>query len=333
MRLKPSVQQKAASLVASLDGASDLGQAGLPKQYGLVRDELNWRVPPEPLSLQSGRLLRPRLSRWKDLQPESFVRGTEVCSDIHDDFHVLTIVQRRTKAELTIDTRAVWRGGALDEMLLTGPRQGRWRAIVYEPYDHLRLYLPQGLIAECHAAMFGHEPSGTTCLFETSPVEDEGLRHLAYTLKAMETYDSVLGPSFIDAVGLAFASRLVSLYCRSSAPSGMPPGIVLGKIHLRRVIDYIEDNISRPLFLSELSGIAGLGRVHFHAQFRAATGYSPHAYILHRRIARAQQMLTSPDATVVGVALDLGFSSQTHFTDAFRKVTGVAPGRWRQEST
>ncbi len=333
MRLTPPEQQKTASLLGSVDGASDSGHAGTTPPRGLVRDELSWRVPPEPLSLQSGRVLRPRLSRWKDLQTENFSRGTEVCSDAPDDFHVLTIVQRRTKAELTIDTRSVWRGGALDEMLLTGPRQSRWRAILYEPYDHLRLYLPQGLIAECHAAMFGRELSETTCLFETSPVEDEGLRHLAYTLKAMDTYDSVLGPSFIDAVGLAFASRLVSIYCRSSAPSAMPTGIALGKIHLRRVIDYIEDNISKPLFLSELSRIAGLGRVHFNSQFRAATGYSPHAYILQRRIARAQQMLTSPDATVVGVALELGFSSQTHFTDAFRKVTGMAPGRWRHERT
>ncbi len=97
------------------------------------------------------------------------------------------------------------------------------------------------------------------------------------------------------------------------------------------MLDYIEAHISRPIYLSELSKIAEVSRIRLGAQFRAATGLPPHTYILRRRIARAQEMLRNPDVTIVGVALDLGFSSQAHFTEAFRKVLGVTPGHWRRE--
>jgi AraC family transcriptional regulator len=71
--------------------------------------------------------------------------------------------------------------------------------------------------------------------------------------------------------------------------------------------------------------------MHFAAQFRARTGFSPHHYVLRRRIARAQELLLNPEHSIAGVALDVGFQTQSHFTVAFKKVVGETPNRWRQQ--
>ena len=51
---------------------------------------------------------------------------------------------------------------------------------------------------------------------------------------------------------------------------------------------------------------AGLTRMHFAAQFRAATGMRPHGFLLQRRIERAQELLRDPELALVDVALSVG---------------------------
>jgi len=98
---------------------------------------------------------------------------------------------------------------------------------------------------------------------------------------------------------------------------------------LRRVIEFVEANMQRPLALADLARTAGLSRMHFAAQFREATGLRPHEYVLRRRIERAKEMLAASAAPIAEVALHVGFSSQGHFTVVFKRFTGMSPYRWR----
>jgi AraC-like DNA-binding protein len=88
----------------------------------------------------------------------------------------------------------------------------------------------------------------------------------------------------------------------------------LPKWRLKRAIDYIEANLTRPIYLAEISNAAGLTRMHFAAEFRAATGCSPSNYILRRKVAHAQQLLLDPRLSIADVATTMGFSTQAHFT-------------------
>jgi len=76
--------------------------------------------------------------------------------------------------------------------------------------------------------------------------------------------------------------------------------------------------------------VAGLSKMHFAAQFRAATGYRPHEYLLHQRVERAKAMLSSLEMPLVEVALSVGFRAQAHFSTVFKRLTGETPGRWRR---
>jgi AraC family transcriptional regulator len=67
----------------------------------------------------------------------------------------------------------------------------------------------------------------------------------------------------------------------------------------------------------------------FRRRFRAAYGMAPHRWLTLQRIDRAQRMLANRSLPLSHIAFDLGFSSQAHFSAAFRQTVGVSPGQWR----
>ena len=58
-------------------------------------------------------------------------------------------------------------------------------------------------------------------------------------------------------------------------------------------------------------------------------GVAPHYFMTRRRIERAKELLLHSDQPLAEIALAVGFSSQAHFTDQFRKMTGSTPLRFR----
>ena len=99
---------------------------------------------------------------------------------------------------------------------------------------------------------------------------------------------------------------------------------------LARAEAFVTANLAKPILLADLARAAGLSRMHFAAQFRASTGLQPHAYVLARRIERAQALLRGGQMTLADVALAVGFKSHSHFSTAFRRHLGLSPDRWRR---
>jgi AraC family transcriptional regulator len=303
-------------------GGNKLTPSTSSRVESIVQPERNWRSPPPVFTPVNGQPLRITISRWR-LRSRDRV---EVASDKDDDCHVLSIALRRTKKELFIGKKSVWRGGVRDEMLLTGPKRGAWSATVEGGCDFLRIFLPQMLIAECYAEAFGGCPSDAISMFGVGSVTDSRLQQLGETFKELDGYDPLAGPCIADALGLAVGLRLLELaYGTEAAPGNRK----LARPKIIRVVGYIEENIAQALSLSELSEVAGLSRIQFVRQFKQATGQPPHAYIMQRRIERAKELLRNSDSTILYVALDLGFYNQGHLTKVFSKFAGMTPGRWR----
>lgn len=98
----------------------------------------------------------------------------------------------------------------------------------------------------------------------------------------------------------------------------------------RRVIDYIEANINRPIGLGELAKVAALSPYHFSRSFKASLGVSPVSYLWERRVESAKQILAASNAKVSTVAYECGFTSQSHFTTKFKAITGKTPAEYRR---
>lgn len=97
-----------------------------------------------------------------------------------------------------------------------------------------------------------------------------------------------------------------------------------------RIRDHIEAHLASDLSVSELAQTVRRSPGHFSKAFKATFEMSPHAYVTDRRIQHAiERLQTQPDVRLCELAIDLGFSSQPHFTTVFRQKLGVTPGKWR----
>ena len=105
----------------------------------------------------------------------------------------------------------------------------------------------------------------------------------------------------------------------------------LQKWRLKRVTHHVDGHLSGRITLADMAAVAGLTRLHFAAQFRAATGMRPHDFLLQRRIDRARGLLRDPKLALVDVALGVGFQTQAHFTTVFKRFIGETPNRWRRQ--
>ncbi|WP_414696672.1 helix-turn-helix domain-containing protein [Paraburkholderia sp.] len=127
----------------------------------------------------------------------------------------------------------------------------------------------------------------------------------------------------------AAASNDAAAFAAGNTPQELRRAASLPKWRLRRALDFIEANLAQPIGLAELAASTGLTRMHFAAQFRSTTGYSPYAYLLRRRIEHAQTLLHSSALSVLDVALSCGFGSHAHFTTVFGRMVGEPPNSWR----
>jgi len=103
----------------------------------------------------------------------------------------------------------------------------------------------------------------------------------------------------------------------------------LQKWRLKRVVEYVDLHLSAKITLAELAAVAGLSRMHFASQFRAATNLRPHEFVLRRRVQRAEELLQNTTTPIVEIALSIGFQTQAHFTTIFKRFVGSTPHRWR----
>jgi AraC family transcriptional regulator len=111
---------------------------------------------------------------------------------------------------------------------------------------------------------------------------------------------------------------------QKSSTKPLPPRI------LSRIRDRIEAELDTELSLASLAKESGYSRAHFLRLFRAATGLTPHQYVLERRLSTAQQLLRQSTMLLADIAIRCGFSSQTYLNDIFRKHLGVTPQEYRR---
>lgn len=139
-------------------------------------------------------------------------------------------------------------------------------------------------------------------------------------------------PTVIEALALSLAASLVfSLAGKDIAETYRKAG--LSRERKARVLDFIYVNLSRPISLSELAGVAALSPYHFSRAFKNSLGVPPIRYLLNKRIRRAKRLLSGSITPLVVIASMCGFASQSHLGTAFQFATGKSPGAWRKASS
>jgi AraC-like DNA-binding protein len=109
----------------------------------------------------------------------------------------------------------------------------------------------------------------------------------------------------------------------------LTPDELANLAHLRRARDLMDREYTRPLDVAALARAALMSQAHFSRQFRDAYGETPHAYLMTRRIERAQTLLRRGDLSVTEVCLAVGCSSLGSFSARFTQLAGETPTAYR----
>jgi AraC family transcriptional regulator len=96
------------------------------------------------------------------------------------------------------------------------------------------------------------------------------------------------------------------------------------------VDEIIEARMDSGLTIQEIANHLGLSTGFFNRAFKAATGKTPHDYIVDRRISRARLLLRRSDLGLADIAAASGFASHAHMTSQFRRRLGTSPSRLRE---
>ncbi|APD13428.1 AraC family transcriptional regulator [Pandoraea pulmonicola] len=102
------------------------------------------------------------------------------------------------------------------------------------------------------------------------------------------------------------------------------------RLDLARVDARLQADLATPPDTATLARDAGMSVRHFHECFVAMTGETPHRHLMRLRLARAATLLSTTDAPLADIALDVGFNDQSALTHAFRQHFGHTPAAWRR---
>jgi AraC family transcriptional regulator len=117
-------------------------------------------------------------------------------------------------------------------------------------------------------------------------------------------------------------------HLRFGAPALVAPG-ELDQQRVKRVTEFVEAYLSRPLTLTLLARSAALSPFHFARAFKRTTGWAPHQFVTIRRIERARHLLLQTRDSVESIAAAVGFSNLSHFRRVFCALTGILPSDLR----
>ncbi|BAI75600.1 hypothetical protein AZL_c03070 (plasmid) [Azospirillum sp. B510] len=111
-----------------------------------------------------------------------------------------------------------------------------------------------------------------------------------------------------------------------------PARIGLAAWQVKRVSAYVDAHLAGSIRNQDLAAVAKLSRGYFCQAFKDSFGCPPHAYIVRRRVERAKELLETTNTPLSQIALDCGFSDQSHFSRIFRRIAGEAPRLWRHRN-
>ncbi|MBR1132190.1 helix-turn-helix transcriptional regulator [Bradyrhizobium iriomotense] len=234
------------------------------------------------------------------------------------DRYFFAIALKTTRVKLTRGRHTIFDGVMPTGTLYIGAPSQQLSAQFCAPCDFLHFHVSASSYFPPLRA--GAGPASAQGLNDLILLRDPFAEQLA---KALTERGHSADRDFARCIGQTLAMHLARRELPHARVNALP------KWRLRRVEEYVGTHFDHCISLSELAKVAGLSRMHFAAQFRAATGYRPREYLLHQRIERAKSLLSNSEMALAEVALTVGFCTQAHFSTVFKRITGDTPARWR----
>jgi AraC family transcriptional regulator len=201
-------------------------------------------------------------------------------------------------------------------------------ALLDKPYHTLVFYLPRAALDTI--ADDANAPRIRDLSYEPGAgVNDVTISGLGSLLLPALSHPDQANPLFVDHVLLAVGVHVAQTY------GGMRPMSRLARGGLtpwqeRRAREFLLANIKRGVALREVARECGISVGHFSHAFRRTLGVAPHKWLIEQRVVLSKEKLRVDGLSLSDVAMECGFSDQSHLTRVFGQVVGVSPGAWRR---
>jgi transcriptional regulator GlxA family with amidase domain len=120
-------------------------------------------------------------------------------------------------------------------------------------------------------------------------------------------------------------------HAKSDGPDKSRRRTGLSNWQVKRVTEYVDERLEGPVRVDDLAAAAKLSAGHFRRAFSISFGMSPYAFVMQRRIARAQILLLAAEHEMGDIAFACGLSDHAHFSRLFRRFVGTTPSQWRHD--
>jgi AraC family transcriptional regulator len=215
-------------------------------------------------------------------------------------------------------------GDANQALFVTGGERYRMSHPVAGGYAELIVTPAAPIVAE-----LGHESAGALASHALFRRRSRRVSPSLQSLRA-QLLIRALGASKDDALA---AEEHVLALLRSALDNDAPrqnPGRSTQKL-IARTKAYLQAELAHPIRLADVGSAIGASPVYLTQLFRAVEGIPLHRYLTQLRLARA--LVELPHANdLTQLALELGFSSHSHFSARFHAVFGTTPSQFREQS-
>lgn len=267
---------------------------------------------------------------WLSLLFQAPPRNAPWVFDSHGSVHAvhLTIATPHATRWITQGRELQWHSPAGQVHFLPADQQQHaLLAVGPSGYESFTLFLPQqhlstlsvedgvGSAYDLHRLLCDHDPVLQSCMTRLSA-------------STSDPDSNTEGRK--DEAARRLILRLIEL-CGGGTPDWHADSSVFDKRTLEHFVEYIDEHLKIAPTLSDMALLGGMSPSHFARKFRLSTGLSFHRFVNRRRIYRSLGILLEDSTALAGIALDLGFSSQSHFTRLFSDLTGSTPAKFRKQ--
>lgn len=209
------------------------------------------------------------------------------------------------------------------------PGNTSWRTpgwiFVHRPGEETIHLSPPESHYECMTANFWTDASGDASdwprefCWEESEEALQFAREMVYAFHHSEIEHDILG----DFILAQLRFRLKQDQVRSTRHT-IP-------VRIATVMGIIEKQLHTQLPIEELAERVGVSASHLFAEFKAATGISPHQYLIQQRISAARHLLVTTLEPVKAIAYDVGYTNTENFCRCFKRTTGLTAASFRKK--
>jgi AraC-like DNA-binding protein len=189
--------------------------------------------------------------------------------------------------------------------------------------------LPRASIVPKTSADRAPDNPGVAAASDSPALPTVLLKLLSFAQEALAG-DRVQADKFIAQATALVSAEVKGQQASGRSPHGAPAHSHLAPWQRRRVVEFVETNLAYTIRIGNLAQVARLSVSHFSKAFRSDFGEPPYAYIVRRRIERAQEMMVLTEESLAGIAVACGLADQAHLTRLFRRIVGASPASWRR---